>query len=233
MTAQSFLDTLMISDTNSLGILDIFFSLLIPFILSIPVVIFYKKTSEKLISSPGFLTSLLLFSPLTSVITLLIGSNIARAFGLVAALSIIRFRTALKATIDSIYLFWVLTIGMACGTGYYLAAVLIVVMGILFVFISHFFKLEEYKFKSLLINIDVPKSLNEEDLELVAVELEKSVKNPKRINTLYSSSKDHKRLVYSAQVLSSTNPDLIEKNILSLKNIKQVEILKGEAALFS
>jgi uncharacterized membrane protein YhiD involved in acid resistance len=50
---------------------------------------------------------------------MVIGNNLARAFGLVGALSIIRFRTAVKDTIDIVYLFFALAIGMAAGVGYY------------------------------------------------------------------------------------------------------------------
>jgi len=54
---------------------------------------------------------------------MIIGNNLARAFGLVGALSIIRFRTAVKDTIDIVYLFFGLAIGMAAGVGYFKIAI--------------------------------------------------------------------------------------------------------------
>jgi len=56
---------------------------------------------------------------IVSVIMLIIGSNIARAFSLVGALSIIRFRTAVKNPMDVGYLFFSMAVGMACGTQFY------------------------------------------------------------------------------------------------------------------
>jgi uncharacterized membrane protein YhiD involved in acid resistance len=54
---------------------------------------------------------------ITSVVIMVIGNNLARAFGLVGAMSIIRFRTAIKETQDIIFIFFALAIGMASGVG--------------------------------------------------------------------------------------------------------------------
>jgi len=54
---------------------------------------------------------------ITSVVIIVIGNNLARAFGLVGAMSIVRFRTAVKETRDIVYIFFGLTIGMAAGVG--------------------------------------------------------------------------------------------------------------------
>jgi uncharacterized membrane protein YhiD involved in acid resistance len=64
-----------------------------------------------------------MMSMIVSIIMLIIGSNIARAFSLVGALSIIRFRNAVKDTRDVGYIFFAMAIGMACGTRFYLLAI--------------------------------------------------------------------------------------------------------------
>lgn len=222
----------MVSDSNSLALVDIFFALVLPYILTIPIAKIYKKNLEKLSPSPGFLTSLLLFGPLTSVITLLIGSNIARAFGLVAALSIIRFRTALKEAIDSVYLFWVLAVGMACGTGYYLAAVLIVVMGLIFLQITKYLNIEKQNFEKVLLNIDVSTDLNEEHRKTLETRLDQLVTGLELKNTIYDSSQDFYRLIYSAAPQDVLNKPKIEKEITDLDFIKKVQVLNAEASLF-
>ena len=61
-------------------------------------------------------------SLIVCMVIMTIGNNIARAFALVGALSIIRFRTVIKDTRDIIYIFWSLAAGMACGTGSYFIA---------------------------------------------------------------------------------------------------------------
>ena len=69
--------------------------------------------------SNSFVISLIVISMITSLVIMVIGNNLARAFGLVGALSIIRFRTAVKDTIDIVYIFFGLAIGMGAGVGYY------------------------------------------------------------------------------------------------------------------
>lgn len=79
--------------------------------------IFYRKSY----SGPGyqasFVNSLILLVIITSIVIMVIGNNLARAFGLVGAMSIIRFRTAVKETQDIMYIFFSLSIGMAVGVG--------------------------------------------------------------------------------------------------------------------
>jgi len=69
--------------------------------------------------SQSFQQVIILIGVVVSVIMLIIGSNIARAFSLVGALSIIRFRTAIKDPMDVGYLFFSMAVGMACGTQFY------------------------------------------------------------------------------------------------------------------
>jgi len=69
--------------------------------------------------SQSFQQTIILMGIIVSVIMLIIGSNIARAFSLVGALSIIRFRTAVKNPMDVGYLFFSMAVGMACGTQFY------------------------------------------------------------------------------------------------------------------
>jgi len=69
--------------------------------------------------SQSFQQTIILMGVIVSVIMLVIGSNIARAFSLVGALSIIRFRTAIKDPMDVGYLFFSMAVGMACGTQFY------------------------------------------------------------------------------------------------------------------
>src|SRR3989304_2285590 len=71
----------------------------------------------------SFVHSIVFLSAITALVIMVIGNNLARAFGLVGALSIIRFRTAIKDTIDIVYIFLGLAIGMAAGVGYHKAAI--------------------------------------------------------------------------------------------------------------
>jgi uncharacterized protein DUF4956 len=84
----------------------------------------YRRTYKGPGYSVAFVNSLILLAMLTAMVILVIGNNLARAFGLVGAMSIIRFRTAVKDTLDIVYIFFALVIGMAAGAGYHKIAVL-------------------------------------------------------------------------------------------------------------
>jgi uncharacterized membrane protein YhiD involved in acid resistance len=96
-----------------------FLNLLVGFAASFIISLVYRFTYRGPGYSNGFVISIITLSMIVTLVIMIIGNNLARAFGLVGALSIIRFRTAVKDTIDIVYLFFALAIGMAAGVGYY------------------------------------------------------------------------------------------------------------------
>ena len=76
----------------------------------------YRKTHSGISYYPNFTTSLIYLSIITTIVMMVIGNSLARAFGLVGALSVIRFRTAIKDVRDICFIFFALIIGMATGT---------------------------------------------------------------------------------------------------------------------
>ena len=82
----------------------------------------YKATYQGPGFSQNFSSSIILLPMITALVIMIIGNNLARAFGLVGALSIIRFRTALKEPLDIVYVFFALAVGMAAGIGSYMIA---------------------------------------------------------------------------------------------------------------
>ena len=83
---------------------------------------FYRWTHRGLSYSVSFVYTIILLAPITAFVMMVIGNSIARAFSLVGALSIIRFRTPLKDTRDTVFVFLSLGIGFATGTGAYILA---------------------------------------------------------------------------------------------------------------
>jgi len=82
--------------------------------------IVYKATHRGLTYSQNFVVTLVLMCITVSAVMMVIGSNLARAFALVGALTIVRFRTVIKDTRDTAFVFFSLTEGIAAGTGNYL-----------------------------------------------------------------------------------------------------------------
>ena len=89
----------------------------------------YKKTYRGVLYSPGFSLTLIMLTIVTAPVVMAIGSNVALSMGMVGALSIVRFRTAVKDPLDTAYMFWAITMGILLGAGQFLIA-LVVVLGI-------------------------------------------------------------------------------------------------------
>lgn len=82
----------------------------------------YRLSHSGSIYSAKFNVSLVALTVITTTVMIVIGNNIALSLGMVGALSIVRFRTAIKDSRDTIYIFWAIVVGICCGSGDYLVA---------------------------------------------------------------------------------------------------------------
>jgi uncharacterized membrane protein YhiD involved in acid resistance len=103
---------------------DVLANLIVAFVCGLMMSIIYRLTYRGPSYSVTFVNSLVLLSIISAIVIMVIGNNIARAFGLVGAMSIIRFRTAVRDTMDLVFIFLSLALGMACGVGLNIVAVI-------------------------------------------------------------------------------------------------------------
>ena len=110
--------------------------LLIAFMVSLIIYYTYKNTYSGVMYNPRFNVSLIMITMVTTIVMVVIGSNISVSLGMVGALSIIRFRTAVKDPRDTAFIFWGVVSGLACGTQNYTIVIIgsIVICLILFLF---------------------------------------------------------------------------------------------------
>lgn len=102
---------------------DVIGNLFVAFLCGAAIALLYKYTYKGLNYSSSFTISLIMLTMITAVVIMVIGNNLARAFGLVGAMSIIRFRTAVKDTADIMFIFFALAIGLASGVKIYSIAI--------------------------------------------------------------------------------------------------------------
>jgi hypothetical protein len=110
--------------TNVFTVWDVVLVIALSFLLSLAIGWVYKTTYQGVTYTQSYVHTLILLSMVVAVIMLVVGSSIARAFALVGALSIIRFRNAIKDTRDVGFIFYAMAIGMACGTRFYGLAII-------------------------------------------------------------------------------------------------------------
>jgi len=103
---------------------DVVVNVTLAFVLGLFIAWVYRSTHRQMTVSFSFVNTLVLLSMLMALVMMVIGNNIARAFGLAGAMSIIRFRTVVKDTRDTAFVFFSLGAGMAAGTGNLMIAVL-------------------------------------------------------------------------------------------------------------
>ena len=97
----------------------VFLVLIIAFIVAMIIYLTYKNTYTGVMYNPRFNVSLVMICMVTTIVMVVIGSNISVSLGMVGALSIIRFRTAVKDPRDTSFIFWAVVSGLACGTQNY------------------------------------------------------------------------------------------------------------------
>lgn len=110
------------SQQGNLDFTSILLHLIMALLIGLVIFLSYWITHAGTIYSKKFNVSLLMLTVLTATVMTVIGNNIALSLGMVGALSIVRFRTAIKDSRDTVYIFWTIVVGICCGTGDYLIA---------------------------------------------------------------------------------------------------------------
>lgn len=115
MTFNDFLETNLLESFQSFSLVDTLLSLAAAFLIGLFIYYTYQKTYSGVLYSRSFHVSLVALLLVTTLIICGVTSNIVLSLGMVGALSIVRFRTAIKDPMDLIFLFWAIAEGILCG----------------------------------------------------------------------------------------------------------------------
>lgn len=110
-------------DLVQLNVYTVLMNLAVSLACGIIIALVYRFIYKGPSYSASYVNSLVLLAIITTLVIMVIGNNLARAFGLVGAMSIIRFRTAVRDVQDIVYIFFALAVGMASGVGLYAIAI--------------------------------------------------------------------------------------------------------------
>jgi len=105
--------------TDRITTINILANLLVSFLIGMFIFYIYKRTYQGVLYQRSFNISLVLVSCVTSMVIMTISGNLILSLGMVGALSIVRFRTPIKDSMDLIFLFWAIASGLANGVAYY------------------------------------------------------------------------------------------------------------------
>lgn len=130
---SSFLETM-----TSVSVLDMAIALILAFALGLFIFLVYKKTFNGVMYSSSFGVTLIALTMITTVVILAVTSNVVLSLGMVGALSIVRFRTAIKEPLDIAFLFWSIGVGIVLAAGMIPLAVIgsVIIGVILLIFVN-------------------------------------------------------------------------------------------------
>ena len=112
----------MINSAGTLSTQDVLIRVGMSILFGLLIYVSYRLTHEGSIYSAKFNITLLTLTILTTMVMTVIGNNVALSLGMVGALSIVRFRTSIKDSRDTTYIFWTIIIGICCGVGDFMVA---------------------------------------------------------------------------------------------------------------
>lgn len=153
---------------SSITVYELTLALASSTILNLTIAKLYTITHGGYSYSKSFLQTIVLVGLTVTLIMVIIGSDIARAFALVGAMSIVRFRTPVKDSRDLVFVFAAIAVGMACGTEFYIfAGVFTVFLGVLLLGF-HFWGFGEMPHKGYVLKVSVRAADKERLAELYA-----------------------------------------------------------------
>ncbi|MBI4241880.1 MAG: DUF4956 domain-containing protein [Candidatus Rokubacteria bacterium] len=214
------------SATEIFGVSDLLLAMTVSALLCFVLASVYRHTHRGTSYSQSFIVTLFLMAVATSVVMMIIGSNIARAFSLVGALSIIRFRTAVKDARDTGYLFAAMIAGMGCGTGFYLASITLTTFLAALMLILY---ATDYGIKSKLESI-VRVTYRTDDSVLARIEQEigQSFREFRLINRVLDFGDDRETNVYVVRPRSSSGSGEIEKRLRTIDGVVSLSIYQSD-----
>lgn len=134
MTFNDIFKSSFLENISSVSIIDMIITLILAFGLGVFIFLIYKKTYSGIAYSSSFGTTLIALTMITSVVILAVTSNVVLSLGMVGALSIVRFRTAIKEPLDIAFLFWSIAVGIVLASGMIpLAIIGSVIIGIILI----------------------------------------------------------------------------------------------------
>ena len=127
-----------LENVSSVSLLDMGIALALAFCLGLFIFLVYKKTFNGVMYSSSFGVTLIALTMITTVVILAVTSNVVLSLGMVGALSIVRFRTAIKEPLDIAFLFWSIAVGIVLAAGMIPLAVIgsVIIGVILLVFVN-------------------------------------------------------------------------------------------------
>ncbi len=138
MTFSDIFKSSFLESVTEFSAIDVLIGMLFALVIGLFIFVIYKKTFSGIMYSTGFAMSLVGLALVTTLVIMAVTSNVVLSLGMVGALSIVRFRSAIKEPMEIVFLFWSLAVGIVIGAGMIpLAVIGSVIIGVILVLFSN------------------------------------------------------------------------------------------------
>ena len=212
MTFTDIFKSNFLENVSNVSLLDIALAIFLSFAIGLMIFVVYKKTFCGVMFSSSFGLLLITLPMITTFVILAVTSNIVLSLGMVGALSIVRFRTAIKEPLDIAYLFWAIAVGIVLAAG----LIVLAVFGSVFIaIIMLIFSNKNLHDSPYIIVINCNSSASEEELQnFISKKVKKSVIKSKSV------SKDNIELNYEVRLKDKDTAFVNE--LYQIENVENV-----------
>ena len=181
MTFSDIFKSSFLENVTSVSPLDMVLTILLAFGIGLFIFFVYKKTYQGVMYSSSFGVTLIALTMITSQVILAVTSNVVLSLGMVGALSIVRFRTAIKEPLDIAFLFWSIAVGIVLSAGMIpLAVIGSVIIGLILLF---FVNKKSHKNPYILVISCLNHEAEKETMEFVNSQLDRCVVKSKSVQS--------------------------------------------------
>ena len=188
----------------------------------------YRSTHRQLTVSFSFINTIVLLSMLMALVMMVIGNNIARAFGLAGAMSIIRFRTVVKDTRDTAFVFYSLAVGMAAGTGNLKIALIGTLLVGFFIFILHWSRHGAAGRSEFMVTFSMLPTDNNEDARFYDPVLKKHCRSYHMVQVKSERMGERIKLTFHVSLKNPDESELLVSELSALEGLFKIAVNFGE-----
>lgn len=213
---------------TSVDLSSVIVSLVLASIMGLLISILYRNTHRGLNYEHTFMATLVVMAPIVSIVMLYIRGDLVLSLGLIGSLSIVRFRTPIKDTRDMVFLFWVIAIGLGCGTYNWAIVVVSTVIITILIAILYFVRYGNARNSDFVLVVSGQSTVDSEKIQQIVQQYASEA----RIRSLEDES-DQWDMVFELRLMKQ-DTDLAEKLIRDLRGqqgITKVSLLAPQLAL--
>jgi len=209
---------------NAIMATDVLMAIILSSLLNFILAKVYILTHDGYSYSKSYVHSIVLVGVIISLIMIIIGSNIARAFALVGAMSIVRFRNPVKDSRDLVFIFSAIAIGMACGTKFYLFAIIFLIIFCTLLIAFKYFRFGDLAHKSYVIKI-----VSNKDRRDILSSIFNNTTKQNTIISVESNNEDNTEiLIYEFELKNKLSYSEVLMEIENKVSPKSINLLVGE-----